>query len=59
MPPAAFGGESEDALDRRFPGDREVDVLGGVLGAVQLVEECRARRARALRSLGDLIADHM
>jgi hypothetical protein len=34
-------------------------VLGGVLGAVQLVEECRARRARALRSLGDLIADHM
>ena len=39
-PPAAFGGEGEDALEWRLGGDREVDVLGGVLGrAVELVEQ--------------------
>jgi hypothetical protein len=32
-PPAAFGGEGEDALQRRFRGDREVDVLGDVPAA--------------------------
>jgi hypothetical protein len=34
-PPAAFGGEGQDALDRRLRGDGEVDALEGVLdGAV-------------------------
>ena len=50
MAPAAFPGEGEDALERRLPGDREIDVLGGVPGrAVKLVEQSGARRARARR----------
>ncbi len=45
MPPASFGGESEDALNRRLPGDREINSLGSVLGgAVQLVDERGAGR---------------
>jgi hypothetical protein len=48
-PPAAFGGEGDKAPGRRLRGDREVDVLAGVLGrAVQLVEQGGARRARSL-----------
>jgi hypothetical protein len=49
-PPAAFVGEGEDALYRRLPGDREIEVLGDVLcRAVKLVKQRGARRARALR----------
>jgi hypothetical protein len=33
VPPAAFGGEGEDVLDRCLPGDREVDMLAGVPGS--------------------------
>jgi hypothetical protein len=40
VPPAAFGGEGQDALDRLFAGGREVDPPAGVPGgAVEGVEE--------------------
>jgi hypothetical protein len=49
-PPAAFLGEGEDALQRGLRNDREVHALGGMLrGAVELIEESGARRARTLR----------
>ena len=39
-PPAAFAREGEDALYRRLPGDREIEVLGDVLcRAVKLIKQ--------------------
>jgi len=48
--PAALAGEGENALQRRLPGDREVDALGDVLRrTLELIEQGGARWARALR----------
>ena len=48
-PPATFGGEGQEALDRRPGSNREIDPLGGVLSrAFQLIDKGGARRARAL-----------
>src|SRR5207249_7154807 len=47
--PGTLLGEREQTWERRLRDDDEVDVLPGVLGgAVELVEQRRARRARAL-----------
>src|SRR5207244_2451612 len=48
--PAALLGKGEDAWQRGLRDDRQVDLLRGVLGgALELVDESDARRARAFR----------